>query len=343
MLEPCFAAISKLYAESGKGQLQTLVVNARLEIEHATDYDNWNGGTVGHTLSFWVPPEIYVASPRAREKIEEELARDINDAKGVANEYVARVHLKMELPAGSDWRQQSGLLQRGTRVVAEPALDRIWDKGFFRLFLSHKSQDAKQTSDLKEKLSRFGVSAFVAHRDIAPTQEWQIEIENALASMDGFVALMTEGFHESDWTDQEVGYALARNVPMIAVRLGRDPYGFIGKFQALRCGWESAAKEVVRLLINHPKMRASFIVALKSCRSFDQANLLAAIFGDIRAPESRWVDEVVEAHNANSELRGSFGFNGIKPSYYGPGLKHFVKEWTGSEYVTEADGSLAPF
>ena len=57
-------------------------------------------------------------------------------------------------------------------------------------------------------------------------------------AMDAFAALMTEGFHDSDWTDQEVGFALARGVPVIAVKLGRDPYGFLGKFQALRADWD---------------------------------------------------------------------------------------------------------
>jgi hypothetical protein len=35
----------------------------------------------------------------------------------------------------------------------------------------------------------------------------QNEIETALESMDAFVALLTENFHESLWTDQEVGYS----------------------------------------------------------------------------------------------------------------------------------------
>ena len=38
--------------------------------------------------------------------------------------------------------------------------------------------------------------------------------------MDAFVALMTEGFHASDSHDEEVGFALARGVPVIAVQLG---------------------------------------------------------------------------------------------------------------------------
>jgi nucleoside 2-deoxyribosyltransferase len=78
---------------------------------------------------------------------------------------------------------------------------------------------------LKSRLSVFSASCFVAQMDVRPTTEWQEEIENALATMHGFVALMTPDFHDSDRTDQEVGYALAQGVPMIAVRLGQDPLG----------------------------------------------------------------------------------------------------------------------
>ena len=109
------------------------------------------------------------------------------------------------------------------------------------------------TATLKDALRYYGISAFVAHEDIHPTKEWQDEIENALSTMDGFVALMTSGFHNSDWTDQEVGYALARAVPIIAMRLERDPYGFLGKFQALTSDWESAPEDIVKLLIKNDR------------------------------------------------------------------------------------------
>ena len=47
------------------------------------------------------------------------------------------------------------------------------------------------------------------------------------------VVLLREGFHNSKWTDQEIGYAMGRQLLIIAVRLGEDPYGFIGRFQAI--------------------------------------------------------------------------------------------------------------
>jgi hypothetical protein len=46
-----------------------------------------------------------------------------------------------------------------------------------------------ETTRLKEKLSLFGVSAFVAHEGILATKAWQQEIENALHRMDAFAAI----------------------------------------------------------------------------------------------------------------------------------------------------------
>src|ERR1022692_5140318 len=87
--------------------------------------------------------------------------------------------------------------------------------------------------------------------------------------MDGFAALMTPDYHESDWTDQEVGYAFAASVPMISVNLGRNPYGFIGKFQALASSWQAAPLEIAEILIKSEKMVRSYIEATKRCASFD--------------------------------------------------------------------------
>src|SRR5579862_5516118 len=129
----------------------------------------------------------------------------------------------------------------------------IWGKGY-RVFLSHKAEVKHKAAELKDAIAPFGATCFVAHADIKPTREWQDEIENALRTMDAFVALLTEKFHKSKWTDQEVGFAIARGVPIIPVKLGTDPYGFIGKFQALACDWDDAPLALINLLIRQPRM-----------------------------------------------------------------------------------------
>ena len=115
-------------------------------------------------------------------------------------------------------------------------LERLWGpSGSIRAFVSHKAEFREGAAELKEHLRWYGISAFLAHEDIAPTREWQDEILLALESMDVMIPLLTPGFRESEWTNEEVGYAnVCRDVQIIprgAVRRGADPCGFIGRYQ----------------------------------------------------------------------------------------------------------------
>lgn len=224
-------------------------------------------------------------------------------------------------------------LLTGHRVTAPTDQTRIWGNKGYRVFLSHKAGVKKAAAQVKEQLESFGVSAFVAHADIQPTKEWQEEIENALASMDAFVALLTKKFHRSLWTDQEVGYAVGRGVPLIAVKLGRDPYGFIGKFQALSCTWDEVPLEVAKLLIKQPRMLDAFIGALPECRTFDVGNALSQILPCIDVLTENQAEKLVSAFNSSRQLQGSFGFSGEWKWKFGPGLATHLSRATGKEYL----------
>ena len=226
----------------------------------------------------------------------------------------------MEVGEDSDWRSDSGLLLAGRRIVVPETVNRIWAAESFRLFLSHKSEVKKQTSELKDQLKPFGISCFVAHEDIHPTLAWQAEIENPLNSMDGFAALMTEDFHESFWTDHEVGFAFARNVPMIAVKLGRDPYGFIAKFQALKSSWSTAAEDIAGILVKNDRMFSVYLKELRKCQNWNHGNQLGKLLAGIVSLSSKQIDELVVAYNETEELHGAFAFDGTKERVYGPGL-----------------------
>src|SRR4029077_15913647 len=108
----------------------------------------------------------------------------------------------------------------------------FWRKGILRVFVTHLAAHRVFVGELQEALLPFGISCFVAHTDIEPTSVWQAEIETALATCDALVALLHPNFHASNWTDQEIGFAIGHGVPAFAVRFGQDPYGFIGRFQA---------------------------------------------------------------------------------------------------------------
>ena len=326
------AALSKFYAQEGNRQLQELIVNAQIRIQEEWSRDNWNGGTYGHALYLILPEPLFLSLVKLKNDIQTQIKKDLNNVHNVQNEFIEEVFLEMEASENHEWRKDSGLLLAGKRVVTPDESKRIWREEGFRIFMSHKSEVKKETAKLKDRLRLFGISCFVAHEDIHPTKKWQDEIENALASMDGFVALMTANFHESDWTDQEVGFAFARGVPIIAVQLGKNPYGFIGKFQALSSTWPMAAEQIVKILIKNDRMFSAYINELRKCPNWDSGNILAQALSGIEQLTDAQIDELVAAYNETSELRGSFAFNGDKPSVYGHGLVSHLNRLSSRQF-----------
>jgi len=224
------ATLSKFYAKEGRKRLQEIVVNSQIRIHTGWSYDNWNGGTYGHALYFVIPETLYLSTVNQKAELQSQIKEGLNKIHDIQNEYIEEVFFEMEVTDDHDWRKESELLISNKRDIPPSVTKRIWDNDCFRVFLSHKAEVKKEAAILKDKLKFYGISCFVAHEDIHPTKEWQNEIENALHTMDSFVALLTEEFHDSLWTDQEVGFAFGRGVPIISVKLGKDPYGFIGKF-----------------------------------------------------------------------------------------------------------------
>lgn len=139
---------------------------------------------------------------------------------------------------GVEWNDSEHsfkIAPNGSRNTSELSGSReaIWVPGYFRLFLSHVSSLKEKTLALRKALAKYQISGFVAHADVTPTKEWQQQIELALRSMEGLAALLSDGFSRSNWTDQEVGYALGKGIFVLPIRIAVDPYGFLAKIQAL--------------------------------------------------------------------------------------------------------------
>jgi hypothetical protein len=161
-------------------------------------------------------------------------------------------------------------------------LPRFWTPGRFRVFLSHLASHKEEIGELQAWLKQLDISAFVAHNDIAPTSSWMDEILLALETCQAVVAILREGFHESQWTAQELGYAMGRGLLIITVRAGQDPRGFVGKFQAL--SWDGAnvgqlARRINEILLSHEKtsriLSELTVENLVSANSWERARELA--------------------------------------------------------------------
>lgn len=139
-----------------------------------------------------------------------------------------------------------------------------WRSGYFRIFISHLTENKESATYLKIQLARYGIDCFVAHEDIEPSKLWQTEIEKALASMDLLCAILTPNFYQSKWCDQEVGIALGRAIPTLSIKKGADPHGFIGKYQAIKAKKtaEAVAKDVVETICKMDNVNEKYFTIL---------------------------------------------------------------------------------
>jgi hypothetical protein len=133
------------------------------------------------------------------------------------------------------WYQQKDL-EKYRRVFLDSTVSSadFWTDGYLKLFISHLSSNKARMSAMKASLAKWGISAFIAHEDIEPSRKWMDEVETGLETMEVMVTVVEPGFRDSDWCDQEVGFALGRKIDIIPLRAGLDPYGFFGKFQGIQ-------------------------------------------------------------------------------------------------------------
>lgn len=106
-------------------------------------------------------------------------------------------------------------------------------------FISHSHLDLKLAEKVSRALSTFGLSGYLAHRDLQSGAEWLEEIHQRLRESAVLVAILTPNFVDSDWTDHEVGFAVGREVPIVPIDAGVRPYGFMAHIQGLPWGDES--------------------------------------------------------------------------------------------------------
>lgn len=191
----------------------------------------------------------------------------------------------------------------------------FWKAGHFRLFLSHLASFKVQTSHLQTALRKYAISSFVAHEDIEPTKEWQNEIEAGLSTMDAIAAILMPGFQESKWCDQEVGVAVGRDVLVIPIRKGLDPYGFIGKYQGIQAKGKTigeVAEAVFITLVKSPKTRNKILVALSgaiaNATTSEEAIEKVLIFNSLDGVPSEILENLKQQVVDNSRLTESKEF-----------------------------------
>lgn len=197
------------------------------------------------------------------------------------------------------------------RPTVQPS---FWRHDYLRLFITHIATHKAYAGTLQERLLEYGICGFVAHKDIEPTKEWQDEILLALRTADALVALLHPGFHGSKWTDQEIGLAMGRSIPVVSVSLGETPYGFIGRHQAangIKKTEDTVARELTDIFRSHKQTRKRMSIA--TVRQFEESDSFAEARASMEALErlAYWDDRLVarvkKGVKQNGQIENAWG------------------------------------
>lgn len=336
---PALRRLRLHYERRGESDLCTIIEASNVYIDTGTEYDNWNGGTYGHDVYLFVPDEMLgLIDLDEQRAILERVREDMNKAiPEVENEYVGAVYVNARFESDPNVQKS---IPFSREPVARPQDVGIWKENALRLFISHRDEDKAAAQSLADDLEEYGVSAFVAHDAIKPMKEWQKEILKGLATMEVMLVLLTEEFHESVWTNQEVGFALGRGIPIICLKIGPvDPKGFISSHQALKRNPDElgkAASDVMKALLGEVRQagRVKEILIEAFIRS---SNYLDAIANLTRLTQTtdKLTDSdfsrIVQGYSQNNQLHTCAGIHNR-----GNWFKRYLESATGK--ILKFDG-----
>ncbi|MCU7933230.1 MAG: toll/interleukin-1 receptor domain-containing protein [Candidatus Thiodiazotropha sp. (ex Codakia rugifera)] len=331
---PAFRRLQKHYENKEERELKQIIDNAKIHIDVATDYDNWNGGTYGHDVYIFIPNDLIgLVDLDHQDVIFQRIQQDLNKATPeVENEYIRAVFV--QAADDSDPYYQASI-SFNHELQPVPQSTGLWKENYLRVFISHRDKHKSIAHELANSLEPFGISAFVAHDVIKPMKEWVKEILNGLTTMEVMLVLLTDDFHDSEWTNQEVGFALAKGIPIICVKTQSiNPKGFIGSKQALKASYENitnAAPDIHKSLIieigQEGRLKSilieSFILSTSYIDAIERLEYLTKTTDSLSEKE---FSRIVEGYEQNDQLYGCAGIH-----TRGNWFKRYLESATGKK------------
>jgi hypothetical protein len=302
-VRPLVLTVAKL-AELDGSELENSVLREADPKLGEGEYDNWNGGTYYHTLTLEVPVSLFARLGERTSELESQIKKRIETVlRSPDTHFVSAVVIQPALISGAEERVSDVVTARSKRPVPQ-----FWAPGRFRLFISHVTSFKQRAAALRQDLLKYHISGFVAHETIDPGELWQREIEAALRTMDAFTALLTPDFHESKWTDQEIGFALGLDSYVLPIRRGADPYGFIGEVQGIQGLGKTVsqvAEEVFAGFLRHggtrPKMLEALVAGFERSDTATEARATLTLL-EVAGALPDYLVTRVEVAAANNEL-----------------------------------------
>lgn len=178
-----------------------------------------------------------------------------------------------------------------------------------RVFLSYHEDEEGDSCALvlREELGILGINAIMAKHSIRPGANWAQTILDHLEESSALLCIASRGYTKSPWCQQEIGWAIGRDIPALWVRYNSTEHsvGFLMANQELiptdSLNQAEIAREVCTWLATHQKTheeaRASLLRALAGSSTYQQTRDIASVLatlGSLTDDEWRQIDEAAE-------------------------------------------------
>jgi TIR domain len=337
--------LDREYEKNSKEPHRTVIRNCRAIVIPETDFDNYNGGMHGHDARLYVPLDVHSAIPlKEVSKVAEAICSDLNQlAQPVQNEFFRAVVLEVDDENDADYQKSIPFL---ARPPLNPDTLAFWRPGHVRLFISHRDGHKIGAKGLAQALETYGISSFVAHDTIKPLTEWRHEILKALETMEIMLVYLTNDFEDSIWTQQEVGYALGKGIPVVSLKLDRkDPPGFISHVQAQKGSNDDPAasasalyKLIAECLGAVDRLHDGLVSAFVMSEDFNDARYrFDRMAANVDRLNPAQLESIIRGYRDNANLHNAFYLSNQYRRLVG-----YLTRVTGTEYRVEGVNILAP-
>ena len=180
-------------------------------------------------------------------------------------------------------------------------------------FLSHAHADRVIARKLADELKNHAFDAFVAHEDIKLGDKWESTIFERIKKCDLFIAILSNNFHQAQYTDHEVGIAQGQGKTILPLSIDETkPYGFMTQFQAKKISPEIDAKEVSEIFKEfmpkafETKVDDNLINSLIYADSFREATNYTRKLSKHTEFSDAQINLIAKGFIDNDQLRGSY-------------------------------------
>ncbi len=182
------------------------------------------------------------------------------------------------------------------------------------VFLSHSNKDKKIATILRERLEKHEINLFLAHVDLDGGVDWSQELFNNIQNCDLFMVLLSKNYHQSNFTDQELGIAIHSGKQILPITIdGTEPYGFLKKYQCkkynpkfIKADIDKIAQYCKKLTKQNTSTVHILIDRLRNAESYVQAHSLAIMIQKESKFSSKQLNLIARAYLSNKEIHQSY-------------------------------------